>query len=292
MSKQNLAIMIPFNPHLRFHGGSSIGSLIAHKWFADEYGAVFWDLLRCSPHNNVNSAFFYDVKEKAVTHKGKVEYIRYKHDINKKDEKYIPNWRKINWEQSQDPTQVWIKLYDIFRLKRYHKLSDFYKRDNTTLKRVQNFAIVQDKNYKVIVENITINNIIDDKIYGLLIQKDKLIERDIEDVLWYFLVNKNLTFVDRQQGKDNRLDIAFENKKGDLIIVEIKKGVADVDTIDQIKKYMMDVQLKLNKKVKLGIILCRKAELNLKEVIKEENDIVLDEFHFNIEFPVINRHIQ
>ena len=292
MTKQNLAIMIPFNPHISFHGGSSIGSLIAHKWFADEYGAVFWDLLRASPHNAIRSAFFYDVKEKVVIYKGKVEYIKYKHDIDKKDEKYIPNWRRINWEQSQDPTQVWIKLHDIFRLKKYHKLADFYKRNNTSLKRVQNFAIIQDKDYKVIKEKNTINNIIDDHIYRLLLQENKLIERDVEDILWYFLVNKNLTFIDRQKGKENRLDVAFENNKGDLIIVEIKRGVADIDALDQIKMYMKNVQQKLGKKVKLGIILCRKAEFNLKEAIIKENNILLDEFHFRIEFPIINMQIK
>jgi hypothetical protein len=283
------AIVIPFNPHLDFWGGSAIGSLAAHKMFADKYGSVFWDLARSSPHHDVIVAYFYDVQERAVTFKSKVEFMELKNNINPNEEKYIPNWRKVNWEDKQTPGQVWLKLRDIFPLKRKHNLSDFEKiSDGKKLKRVQNFAIVKDPRFKEEKIRFSLDHFLDDYVYRLTYHRDeKLQETDIEEMLWFLMLEKNLKYVERQRGKDNRIDIAFKDHKDQFIIVEIKKGTAGIETLAQIKKYMKEIGIKRGAKKLLGIILCRKADAKLQKAVKKEKNIFIDEYKFLIDFPRI-----
>lgn len=285
------AIIIPFNPHLNFYGGSAIGSLAAHKMFADRHGAVFWDLTRASTHDDIKTAYFYDTDEKAVTYKAKIEYIKPKEEIDPKEEKYIPNWRKVNWEDEQTPGQIWLKLKDIFPLKRKHALSDFLKAsDGKRLKRVQNFAIVKDPNFKEEKIRFSTENFIDDYIHRLVSHKEeKLQETDIEEMLWFLMLGKNLQYVERQKGKDNRIDIAFKGPKNQYIIVEIKKGTAGLETLKQIKRYMKNIKAKKKTKKLTGIILCRKADIKLQKAIKKEKNIHIDKYKFSINFPQIEK---
>jgi hypothetical protein len=286
------AIVIPFNPHLNFLGGSAVGSLIAHKWFADKNGAVFWDLIHVSPHPEIKTAYFYDNSEKAVTYKSKVDYIRRKEDIDKKDEKYIPNWRRVSWDREQDSGQVWLKLRNIYPLKRKSRLFDFIKMDRTNLERVQNCAIVMDRNLKVNREKVSVNETIDDYIYRLTTQiNEKLKEKDIEEILWYLMLEKNLTFVDRQIGRDRRIDVAFKNNKGDYIVIEIKRGTADIYTLNQIKDYMKRIMTKEDTDRVVGIILCRKADLELVDAVRDEKNIFIDEYQFSMRFPKIGERL-
>jgi len=290
MSFRN-AIVIPFNPHLDFWGGSAIGSLPAHKMFADKHGSVFWDLAKAGSHYDIGIAYFYDTEEKAVTFKCKVEFMEPKENINPKEEKYIPNWRKINWEDEQTPGQVWLKLKDIFPLKRKHGLSDFQKvSDGKKLKRVQNFAIVKDPRFKEERMRFSLDRFVDDYVYRLVSHRDeKLQETDVEEMLWFLMLEKNLEFVERQKGKDNRIDVAFKGYQNQYVIVEIKKGTAGLETLEQIKKYMKEVGTKRGAEKSLGIILCRKADMRLQKAVKKEKDIFLDEYKFSIDFARVKK---
>jgi hypothetical protein len=286
------AIVIPFNPHINFWGGSAIGSLIAHKWFADKHGAVLWDLVHAGPHPEVKTAYFYDPEISAVTFKSIVERIERKENMDKNDEKFLPNWRKGDWDEKQEPGHVWLKLRDINPLKREYQLSRFTKISGGKLERVQNFAIVVDPELEVNKEKITVEEMIDDCIYRLAAQKDeKLEEKQIEEILWNLMLEKNLEFVDRQRGTDNRIDIAFRDSKGGFTVVEIKKSTADIATLDQIKRYMRDIMAKESTKQVSGIILCRKADADLQRAVKNEESIIIDEYKFSISFPRIKERI-
>jgi hypothetical protein len=286
------AIVIPFNPHLDFLGGSAVGSLIAHKWFADKHGSVFWDLIHAAPHPEIKTAYFYDKEEKAVTFKSKIQYMKIKEYVKENDEKFIPNWRMISWGRKQDPGQIWLKLRDMHPLKRKHRLSDFAKTDGSKLERVQNYAIVVDTNLKASDEKITSDAMIDDYIYRLTSQTgERLKEKNIEEIFWYFMLEKNLNFVDRQRGKDHRIDVAFKDNEGNYIIIEIKRGTADIDTLDQIKTYMKEIIKKEEAEKVIGIILCRKANLDLEEAVKEEENIFIDKYRFLISFPKLEEKL-
>jgi len=288
------AIVIPFNPHLDFWGGSAIGSLIAHKMFADQHGAVYWDLARACSHSDINVAYFYDSSLRAVTFKAKVDLIEPKENINVKEEKYVPNWRKINWEMKQTPGQVWLKLRDIFPLKRKHKLTDFRKvSDGKRLKRVQNFAIVKDPGFKEEKKQFLLNQFIDDYVYRLVSKRDgKLLETDIEEILRFLMMSRNLQFVERQKGKDNRIDVAFKDHKNRFIVVEIKKGTAGLNALTQIKRYMKEIRTTRRATQISGIILCRKPDMRLLEALKNEKYISIDEYKFSLNFPKIERQLR
>jgi len=288
------AIVIPTNPHLEFYGGTAIGSLIAHKMFADKQGAVYWDLEKGSCSTDINTAYFYETEEGAATYKAKVDFIDKKDNIKPNEEKYIPNWRKINWQMKQSPGQVWVKLRDIFPLKRKHPLADFRKAiDGDVLRRVQNFAIVDDPAFVAIPSRFSLNEFVDDYIYRLASQKDeKLLEADIEEMVWFMMLDKNLEYVDRQRGKDDRIDVAFKNKENDFIIVEIKRGIAGLSALKQIRRYMKIIGRKHKARQLAGVILCRKADFELQTKVKRlkaqgKDNISIDEYKFSIDFRLI-----
>ena len=74
-------------------------------------------------------------------------------------------------------------------------------------------------------------------------------------MLWFLMLEKNLEYVERQKGKDNRIDITFKGPENQYIIVEIKKGTAGLETLEQIKRYMKDIKAKKKTKKLTGIIL-------------------------------------
>ena len=133
-------------------------------------------------------------------------------------------------------------------------------------------------------------NFIDDYIHRLVSHKEeKLQETDIEEMLWFLMLGRNLQYVERQKGKDNRIDIAFKGPKNQCIIVEIKKGTTGLETLKQIKRYMKDIKAKKKTKKLTGIILCRKADIKLQKAVKKEKNIHIDKYKFSINFPQIEK---
>ena len=283
-----IAVVIPFNPHLDFSSGSVTGSLIAHKLFADEHGAVFWDLVNACPHNEVKTAYFYDPKEKAVTFKSRVDLFDEKENIEKTEEEFLPNWRKEDWESCVEGDRVvWLKLGDIYPLKRKYSLSEFKKLDGERLGVVRNYALVVDGELEAKIEKITVDQVIDDHLYRLLTQEnEKLQEKDIEEMLWNLMLKKNFEYIDRQK---NGRDVTFKDSKGGLIVIEIKKGTANIGTLDQIKRYMKEIMTRHSAAKVSGIILCKKADIELQEAVMNDNErnVVIDEYKLSISFPKI-----
>lgn len=287
---KKIAVVVPFNLHLDSLSGSVLGSLIAHKSFADRHCAVFWGLWNARPHPEVKTAYFYDAEEKAVTFKSRVEIFDKKENIEKSEEKFVPNYRKEYWDAEE--SLIWLKLRDICPLKRKRLLSEFTKWDGGRLESVRNFALVVDAELEAKTEKITVDLMIDDHLYRLITQEnEKLQEKDIEEMLWNLMEEKNLEFIDRQRGRDNRIDIAFKDSKGGLIVIEIKKGSANIRTLDQIKRYMREIMTNQATDKISGIILCKKADVKLQEAVMNEKNIVIDEYKFSISFPKIEERI-
>ncbi|KPV63566.1 MAG: hypothetical protein AOA66_0843 [Candidatus Bathyarchaeota archaeon BA2] len=106
-------------------------------------------------------------------------------------------------------------------------------------------------------------------------------------MVYGLMLEKNLEFVDRQRGRDNRIDITFKDDKGNFIVIEIKKGTADINTLNQVKRYMKEIMVKEAPEKVSGIILCRKADVELRKAVKNEKNILIDEYKFSISFPKI-----
>jgi len=104
-------------------------------------------------------------------------------------------------------------------------------------------------------------------------------------------LEKNLDFVDRQRGRDNRIDITFKDGKGNFIVIEIKRGTAGINTLDQIKRYLKEIMVKEDTEKASGIILCRKADVELEKAIENEKNLVIDEYKFSISFPKIKERV-
>lgn len=261
--------------------------------FADKHGAVYWDLAKASPHLDVHTAYFYDIEERAVAFKANVEFMAPKQSIRKEEERYIGNWRKINWNMPQDSGQVWLKLNNIFPLKRRHRLLDFQKAsDGRKLERVRNFAIVKDPHFKNVKTRFSLAQYFDDYVYRLASgENEKLREKDIEEMLWFLMLDRNLEFVERQKGGDNRIDISFKKDKNNFVIIEIKKGTAGLKTLSQLKDYMKKISAERSPDKLLGIILCRKTDIDLREHIKNEKDIMIEEYRFKASFPTIEKYL-
>lgn len=290
-NKMDFAIVIPFNPHLDFWGGSAVGSLVAHKMFADIRGAVYWDLVQASPHWDIKTAYFYDPQEKAVTYRAELQLMLPKEDIKRTEIRYIPDWRRISWNDEQDLGQVWLKFRNIFPLKQKHRLSDFKKiSDGEKLRRVQNFSVVEDPHYTFRELRLSPKVYADDYIFRLATRKEeKLQEVDLERILYSIMLARNLKYVERQKGKNNRIDVAFRNRKNWYIIVEIKKGTANLQTLAQLKRYMKTFKKRKQVKKIFGVILCRKANVTLQKAIMKENNIKIDEYTFGMKFPRIEK---
>lgn len=284
----NRAIMIPYNPHVDLEGGTGAGSLFAHKFFADRHGAVYWDLVNASPHNDIEVAYFYDPEERAVTYKAKVELIESKENLKEQERSYVPNFRISSWDGKQWRGEVWLKLKEILPLRRKHKLSNFKKvSDGKPLQIVRNFAIVKDPRFATKNEELSFDMFMDEHLYRLLSQvHEKLKEADIEEMLWLRMMERNLEFVERQKGNKDRLDIAFR-RGNEYVVVEIKRGTADLETLEQIKRYVQKIE-KERKPSKLnGIILCRKANISLQRAVEKEKGVSIDQIKFSASFPKI-----
>lgn len=92
--------------------------------------------------------------------------------------------------------------------------------------------------------------------------------------------------------------MCFKDQNGTFVVVELKKGNADVNVLGQIARYLDEVSVSKKPKKLIGIILCRKASIGLKNAVANPktiadlghgHEITIDEYEFNIEFPKIQK---
>ena len=275
MSSSPKAIIIPLSPKFQ-----ASGSILSHKFFSDKKGAVLYEILGVTPRDTVKKCYLYDVKKKAVTYQADVEYMKYKQDIEEKDEEYLPEWRRRAWDNDQRDSYTWFKLRNIQELEKGKELGFFVKDTNgEPVKRVQNAVFVE---YKKLVgkdERISYSDYVDSIILNMI---GSYYEQDIEEILYYYLLNNGYSDVYKQftLNPEDRPDLILKNSKDEWVVIELKKDIADIDSLIQIKRYLKQLDDDWVK----GIIMCRDHTHELTEAVKKEKSIELKKFRFNIEF--------
>ncbi len=285
------AIIIPANPRRGFEGGPGIGSIYAHTLHLSKYKAVFWVIIPAgrskeSFKHNVKIGYFYNKIKKAVTHKFEIEYIKFESEIREPNpDIYVPSFRWNDWGMGD--WGYYIKIIRLRELKRIHLLSDFKLcSKDKPVRRVQNYAIAWDPNYKWQDKDITKETVVDGYISDFLLSGD-VQEQDIENLFEMTLFDESFV-IDRQGHlwKKGRFDVAFQDNNGIVNVVEIKKGTADKNTLKQLKGYMSGIKRKymINKSKLHGVILCKDADPELEKIVKKENKIRIQKYRFSIEF--------
>jgi len=282
------SIIIPMNPHRSYAGGSTPGSIIANKWFADRKGAV---LISCDQgrkdgkYPSIPLGYFYDSERHLVTHNFKIEKMTNYAGLSKSDvETYLPGWRLDLYKQGPSDRQIWLKIKNIFELKVPRTLSFFGKR------RCQSY-VYSDVNMDLPVkkEKTSPDDFIDDIIYRCTISKtDKLLESDLETILWACIVKSGATHLDRQLSRDTdangkeriRLDIFLRTRRGDFVVIELKRGTADFEALKQIRQYMEKIKQEYEVKEIEGIIMAREAERKLTDKLDKTADVSFEPYRF------------
>lgn len=101
------------------------------------------------------------------------------------------------------------------------------------------------------------------------------LERDIENYIARnpSLLGKGLKLVRNQQRLgDGRLDLLFENKRGNWVIVELKLNRIGRDAVKQIKAYIECLRKENDKKVS-GVIICSGVMPIFGDELRKEKDI-------------------
>ena len=293
MSKEK-AIIIAANLRGNFRpGNESVGNVLEHAIHIEKNGAVMWSIVKPGqwlgisfPHPEIERGYFYNVTDKAVTHTFDIDFIKTKDQIREKRSiyKYLLESRKDGWKNLPD-LFYWVKINNIYRLKKAHSLNDFKKiNDGEPVLRCQNYVIIFDPLFKYHSEIITRREIMTDYIGDLLI-KSNVTEKDIEELFSYRLADK-LFLVDRQGSfkKAGRFDLLYKNYKGYYTLYELKKDIAKPQALDQVKGYMK----KSIKKYKIdadkikGVILAKSIDPELSKALKNEPDIEAKTYFFSI----------
>lgn len=104
----------------------------------------------------------------------------------------------------------------------------------------------------------------------------EIIEKDIEKFIEKnpSLVGESLKLKKRQLDTPiGRIDLLFEDKKGNLIVIELKLNKIGRDAINQLKRYMNWVKEKETDKEVNGVIICKGVMPAFEEDLKKLKDI-------------------
>jgi hypothetical protein len=288
------AIIIAANLKGDFKSGPDIGSILAHASHIEKEGAVLWSIVPPGkkrtnpfPHPGIRRGYFYNVSERAVTHMFTVEYIKAGADITEKRKafRYLPDVRKPDWKDWRNYF-YWLKITGIYRLRKDHTIRDFKKiSDKKPLQYLRNYSPIIDPKFAYYQKKVTRREIMSDYIGDLLVA-GKVTENDIEGLFLNRLAD-TLILKDRQGSfkKAGRLDLLFENRSGNFILYELKKDIAKISALDQIKRYMKASMKKY--KIKRGnikgIILAKSIDPELYQTLKKETNIEARTYYFSIE---------
>ncbi len=102
----------------------------------------------------------------------------------------------------------------------------------------------------------------------------EILEKDIEDYVAHNpnLIGKGLKLSRRQKFiGDGRLDVLFEDKRGNLVVVEVKLGHIGRNALQQIKSYIRDMREETNKNIS-GVIVCAGVMLAYQDELRKQKD--------------------
>jgi hypothetical protein len=179
-----------------------------------------------------------------------------------------------------------LRITNIFALKRVHRPGDFLKwEDGKPVVKVMNYCVVRDPHFVHYNRHVTRGQIMSDHMAALLL-RGRVTEKDIEDMFYYRLM-KDAKIVDRQGTFRNagRLDLLVKDRLDNLVVYELKKGVARPAVLEQINKYMKACEKKYNVSAKRirGVILARDAEPQLRDELEKEPSVEFKKYWFSIE---------
>jgi len=103
----------------------------------------------------------------------------------------------------------------------------------------------------------------------------EIIEKDLEQFIEANpgLVGASIKSIKRQLNTDvGRIDLLIENKKGNLIIVELKLNKIGRDAISQLRRYMNWVKKETDKEVR-GLLICKGVMPAFEKEFKKLNNI-------------------
>lgn len=114
------------------------------------------------------------------------------------------------------------------------------------------------------------------------------IEKDIEDYLANHpsLIGNELKLAERQLPiSDGRLDLLFEDSKGNWVIVEVKLNRIGRDAIRQVQTYVHELQKQTKKKVS-GIIVCSGVLPAYEAVLRKQRDVRIFIYGWNLHIQI------
>lgn len=296
MSREK-AIIIAAN--LKGYFGSDaidVGNILAHASVIESEGAVFWSIIRKNGYNqkpflypDIKRGYFYSVTDKAVTHVFNIDYIQSGELLAERGaQRFMIPARKDRWSNRRG-YYYWVKISAIYRLKKEHPLMDFKTfKKNSPVGNCRNYTIVLDPHFAYHNWKVTRREIMSDYIADLLV-RGEVTENDIEELFSYRLAEK-MQLKERQGffQKAGRLDLFYINQAKNYIVYELKKGIATISALDQIKRYM-DACIK---KYKLratnirGVILARSIDpkLSVDLQLEKKYNIETRTYSFSIDF--------
>ena len=293
------ALLIPANPARVFGGeAGNEGSIIAHAIKIEEEGAVIWRLMMPGnhysidfPHQDIRRGYIYDSSEKRVTHVCDISWIKQMSELSFREVRRLCLGElRPGPDYDRRTTYFWIiKITSIYALKTTHRIQDFKKFSNgePLSSILRTYAIIRDPEYAHHDKHVTRGEIISNHMADLLLQ-GRITERDIENLFFYKLM-KNSKVIRRQGAfrKAGRLDILVENRLGHLTVYELKKGLATISALDQVKRYMRALaqEEKGSNKNISGVILARDADPDLRRALnkKPNSDVVFKKYIFRVE---------
>lgn len=292
------SIIVPMNPKGTYSGGSTPGSIIAQKWFADDKGKVIISFDRpCTYANSsrkLRLGFFRNTYEGRVTHRFSIADITddegiikfMKDGISPWHEKFLPPWRKQLFDETcREPGKgrTWMLIYNIF------KLVEPKGRDYFGIKPSQSFVYSSaGSELKCSREKQNPNAFIDSTIFGNMRGNKKFDEDQLELIIWAWLIWNKAEYVDRQRttGRTLRLDL-LSKFDDDWMVIELKRDFAEKEVLaEQLRPYMKGCTRKYRLQKLRGLIVARGASPELEEELsKPENkdiDFASYSFSFNL----------
>jgi len=121
---------------------------------------------------------------------------------------------------------------------------------------------------------------------GQLLCLGKATEADIEELFSYRL-GDNLSLIERQGSfkSAGRIDLLYKNRLGKYVLYELKKGVAKLAALEQIKRYMRSAKkkYKISASDIAGVVLAHSIDPELALALSKEPSIKAKKYFFGID---------